>query len=84
MSAYDLISKLEKLDYFSELLTHGLVPINWLDYKVIYEFYLNELEKFRVDGKVSAKNKRQAKENTAEEYGVSEVQVYRIIQKMKA
>lgn len=83
MITYELIQKLESLDYFDSLLKHGIVPVNWVDYKVIYEFYLRELERLKIKGSVSPKIKRQAKCNTAEEFSVSEVQVYKIIQKMK-
>ena len=71
------------MDSFSLLVKKGIIPINWIDYKVIYEYYLKELEKFDIKGKVSSKNKRQAKENTAEEYNISERTVYLIISKMK-
>ena len=75
MSTYDLINKLEKLDYFNDLLTSGIVPTNMLDYKVIYEFYQKESER--------CSRKKQALTNTADEFGVSERSVYLIIQKMK-
>ena len=83
MANYELISKLEKLDYFNSLLKGGIIPVNWIDYKVIYEWYLNELKRLSPSGKPTPKIKRQAKSNTAEEYSISEVQVYRIIQKMR-
>lgn len=83
MFTYELITELEKLDYFPSLLKRGIIPVNWIDYKVIYEFYLKELDSLKVKGSASPKIKRQAKSNTAEEFSVSEVQVYRIIQKMK-
>lgn len=75
MVAYELIEKLESLPYFNELLKRGLVPINWVDYKVIYEFYQSELPKY--------KKRQQALTNTADEFDVSERSVYLIIQKMK-
>ncbi len=75
MSTYDLIEKLEKLDYFNDLLKSGIVPLNWLDYKVIFEFY--KVERSR------EKFKKQALTNTADEFNVSERTVYLIIQKMK-
>lgn len=74
MSTYDLINKLEKLDYFNELLKSGLVPVNWIDYKVIYEFYKKE--------RISCKYRKQALTNTADEFSISERSVYLIIQKM--
>lgn len=75
MNVYDLINKLEKLDYFNELLKSGLIPVNWLDYKVIFEFYQVERKKEKL--------RKQALTNTADEFGVSERTVYLIIQKMK-
>lgn len=75
MSTYDLINKLEKLDYFNELLKSGLVPVNWIDYKVIYEFYKKE--------RSNCKYRKQALTNTADEFSISERSVYLIIQKMK-
>ena len=75
MSTYELIEKLEKLDYFNDLLKSGLLPMNWLDYKLIYEFYRTERKK--------EKFKKQALTNTADEFSVSERTVYLIIQKMK-
>lgn len=76
MSTYDLIEKLEKLDYFNDLLKRGLVPLNWLDYKVIFEFYTAERKKQKFN--------KQALTNTAQEFNVSERTVYLIIQKMKS
>lgn len=75
MGGYELIQELEKLPYFNDLLKRGLIPVNWLDYKVIYEYYCDqiEIEKFR----------KQALTNTSDEFGVSERTVYLIIQKMK-
>ncbi len=75
MSTYELINKLEKLDYFNDLLKSGLVPLNWLDYKLIYEFYQVQRTKEKL--------KKQALTNTADEFNVSERTVYLIIQKMK-
>ncbi len=71
---YDLISKLEKLEYFPQLLKSGIIPINWVDYKVIYEFYLKEREK---------QKGKQLITNVAEEFNVSDRTVYLIVQKMR-
>lgn len=75
MSTYDLINKLEGLPYFNDLLKSGLVPVNWLDYKVIFEFYKAELDR--------ETRRKQALTNTAEEFNVSERTVYLIVQKMR-
>ena len=72
---YQLISKLEKLDYFNELLKQGVLPSNWLTYKDIYEFYLEE--------KKVTKKRKQRITNVAEKFRVSERSVYLIIQKME-
>ncbi|WP_097055529.1 hypothetical protein [Salinimicrobium sediminis] len=75
MSTYELIEKLEKLDYFSDLFRSGILPPHWLDYKVIYEYYQEQLKKEKL--------RKQALTNTADEFNVSERTVYIIIQKMK-
>ena len=82
MATYDLIKELEALKSFPKLVKRGIIPVNWIDYKVIYEFYLLELEKLKTDGVIKHGDKRQAKENTAEEYGISERTVYLIAKKM--
>lgn len=74
MVVHELIKKLEELDYFPELLKSGIIPMNWVDYKVIYEFYLSEKQKTK--GK-------QLITNVAEEFSISERGVYLIVQKMK-
>ena len=74
MSKYELIAKLEQLDYFNDLLKQGIVPINWTTYKQIYEFYQQE--------KQHAKGK-QLITNVSEKFKISERSVYAIIQKME-
>lgn len=71
---YELISKLEKLPYFNELLKQGILPLNWKNYKDIYEFYL--LEKKKEKGK-------QLVTNVAENFRISDRSVYLIVQKME-
>ncbi|WP_417867958.1 hypothetical protein [Xanthomarina gelatinilytica] len=83
MSNYDLINKLESLPYFNTLLKQGIIPMNWVDYKVIYEFYCSELERLKREKYRAGSIKRQAKENTAAEYSISERSVYLIIEKMR-
>lgn len=83
MSNYELIRQLEELPYFNSLLKQGIIPMNWVDYKVIYEFYCQEVERLKREKYVSGKFTRQAKLNTAEEYGISERSVYLIIKKMR-
>lgn len=74
MVAYKLIIELEQLPYFKDLLKQGIVPMTWIDYKVIYEFYLRESEK---------ENGTQLIANVAQEFNVSERLVYKIVKKMK-
>ena len=74
VSKYKLLEKLEKLNYFNELLKQGIIPINWLTYKQIYEFYCQE--------KQNEKGK-QLITNVAEEFKISESSVYDIVKKMK-
>ena len=71
---YNLISKLEKLPYFNELLMQGILPLNWKNYKEIYEFYLIEKE---------TEKGKQLITNVAENFNISERSVYLIVQKME-
>lgn len=71
---YQLISKLEKLDYFNELLSNGIIPTNWATYKEIYEFYLIEKE---------TEKGKQLITNVAEKFNISDRSVYLIVQKME-
>lgn len=79
---YELLKKLEKLEYFNNLLTSGIIPLNWIDYKMIFEFYTKELLKLSAGEITTARMKRQAKTNTAEEFSIGESSVYQIIKKM--
>lgn len=81
MAAYELIKELEALPYFNDLLKAGIVPVNWIDYKVIYEFYVRELKRLKALKEPNCKGL--AKTNTADEYKISERSVYLIIQKMR-
>lgn len=83
MSNYNLITQLEKLPNFNTLLTQGIIPINWIDYKVIYEFYCVESERLKREGLSKSRARSTANTLTAEEYGISERTVYAIIVKMK-
>lgn len=83
MSAYENLQKLEELPYFNLLLTNGIIPMTWIDYKVIYEFYLDQLKDLERQGFASSKAKGTANTITADEYSISERTVYVIIQKMK-
>ena len=74
MSTYELISKLEKLDYFHDLLRQGILPSNWSTYKTIYDYYLEEKENLK--GK-------QLITTVADKFNISDRSVYLIIQKME-
>lgn len=74
MVAYELMKELEQLPYFKDLLKQGIVPMSWIDYKVIYEFYLVESKKETGIQLIS---------NVANEFNVSERLIYKIVQKMK-
>lgn len=83
---YQLIKKLEKLDFFKDLLSSGIIPVNWIDYKVIYEFYMNEVNILTLNKVMSSQElrsaKRTAKTITAEQFSIGESSVYQIIKKM--
>lgn len=74
MVAYELMKELEELPYFKDLLKQGIVPVNWLDYKVIYEFYLKESDK---------ESGKQLVTNVANEFNISERLVYKIVKRMR-
>ena len=74
MSTYELIAKLSQLDYFKDLLKQGIIPLNWTNYKQIYEFYQEE--------KQYAKGK-QLITNVCEKFKISESSVYAIVKKME-
>lgn len=84
MVAYDLIKELEKLPYFNDLLMKGVVAINWIDYKLIYDFYINEVEQLRAKGFSITKSKVQARYNTCEEFSIGESSMRWILKKLKS
>jgi DNA-binding MarR family transcriptional regulator len=74
VSTYELIAKLSQLDYFKDLLKQGIIPLNWTNYKQIYEFY--QEEKQHTKGK-------QLITNVCEKFKISESSVYAIVKKME-
>lgn len=76
MTNYELISALQRMDCFSQLLIKAILPMYWIDYKVIYEFYCQEKSKDLGHSQVVT--------NTAEEYGISEKHVYKIKKRMES
>lgn len=83
LTSIELLNALESLPYFNLLLKKGIVPINWLDYKIIYEFYSKKVSELESEGFGHQKAKRTANTITGEEFKISERTVYLIIQKMK-
>ncbi len=73
---YELISKLKTMDYFSKLLVKAILPMYWADYSVIYEFYCVEKSKGQKHSQVVT--------NTADEFNISENQVYHIKKRMES
>ena len=84
MVAYELLQKLEKLSYFNDLLKSGVVPVNWLDYKFIYEWYLDEVKRLKDSGLSATKSKVQARSNASEEFKIGESTVRWIIKKLRS
>lgn len=84
MIAYQLIKELEKLPYFNDLLKAGVVAINWVDYTLIYESYLEEVERLKSEeGYSNTKARVQSRSNMAEQFKISELTVKWIIRKLK-
>jgi hypothetical protein len=83
MVTYELIKKLETLPFFNDLLTSGIIPMNMIDYKVIFEFYNQELCQLS-KSKYNKNVKSQAQFNTATEYNISEKTVRNVVKKMKS
>lgn len=81
-STYEIFKKLETLPFFNRLLTDGIIPVHLLDYKVIYEFYINELETLKRE-RWTKNRKGQAIQSTMDEYSISKSTVYEIVKMMK-
>ena len=71
MSRYNV---LKKLDNFNLLISLGVIPINILDWIVIYEYYLSEREYCK---------KMQSYSNAAENYKISEKHTLYIVSWME-
>lgn len=76
MVKYELLSKLQELPYYNQLLKQGVVPITLVDYKVIYEWYLQE--------KSSGTKGGQLITNVGEEFKIGDRTVYAIIKSMES
>lgn len=83
---FQLLEKLEQLPYFNELITSGVIGVNWLTYKQIFDFYTNEVKRMTLNRSLSSSEvrniRRSAKTTTAEEFNLAESTVYEIIRKM--
>jgi len=75
-SNYEIISKLQKQDIFTQLLNKAILPAYWIDYKVIYDFYSQEKSKGLPHSQVVT--------NTADEFNMSEKHVYKIKKRMES
>lgn len=84
MVAYELFKKLEKLDYFQDLLQTGIIPITWVDWKVAYEHFLQTQEEMVRKGTKLRNAKAQAITTTADQYRISESHLYKIINIMES
>lgn len=76
MVKYELLSKLQKLPYYNELLKQGIVPLTLVDYKVIYEFYCRE--------KASGTRGGQLITNVGEEFSIGDRMVYVVVKSMES
>jgi len=65
---------IKALDNFKVLIALGIVPINIMDWIVIYEYYLSERE---------INKKMQSYSNTADNYRLSERQVMNVVSWME-
>lgn len=75
MVTYELISRLQDLPYYNELLKQGIIPITLIDYKVIYEFYCKEKNSGIKGGQLIT--------NVGEEFNIGDRLVYNIVKKME-
>lgn len=74
-TSYELLSKLQSLPYYKDLLKQGIIPITLIDYKVIYEFYCQE--------KASGVKGGQLITNVGEEFNIGDRMVYIIVKRME-
>ena len=70
-NTYQLIKRIENDSDFLTMLKKGLIPLSFLDKKVYYEYYLNDLNR--------TGSKPQSIFNTSEEYDKSEITIRRAI-----
>lgn len=76
VTVYQLINQLSKRDDFKLLMKSGIIPIQYLDWKVIYEFYTKERSR--------GIRHSEAITFTAEEFGKSDNWVWKVKYKMES
>ena len=62
MALYQIIQELEHLDYFPDLVNKGIIPSTFIDYKVIYEYYLGLINGHYDGAREERASKRLAKQ----------------------
>lgn len=84
MVTHEIISKLQELKMFNQLVSCGVVPANWITYKEIFDFYV--IERSRLINRLTNKQmaKSQSITNTSLKFEMSEQSIYRIIRMMKS
>jgi hypothetical protein len=75
VSTYEILNYLKDSGCLNILVKKGIVPITFLDYQHIYNFYLKHRENY---------NKMQAYAVTADDCNVSDSSVRVIVRKMEA
>lgn len=76
VSVYELLNKASKEENFKLMLKAGIIPIQYLDYKCIYEFYCKE--------KARGIRHAEAITFTAEEFGTSDNWIWKVKYKMES
>lgn len=75
MTTYDILNSMEKSGVLTLLVQKGIVPITFLDYKVIYSKYLQHRR---------TKKKMESYEGTAIDCSVSEKTVRLVVKAMES
>ena len=76
VTTYQLICSLMKQENFTQMLKAGIIPIQWVDYKQIYEHYRQEYAR--------GIRHTEAILYTADEFSVSENWVWKVKYKMES
>ena len=75
VSTYDILNLAERFGVLNIFIQKGIVPITYLDYKVIYQNFLNHRK---------SKSKMQSYEDSANECSVSVKTVRIIVKRMES